>query len=110
MKNKKSPVQRDYVPAHIRHHLSSQPQSGLGIPQYCNRHSISTWSFYQWRKRYQAKLNPDAPDPKLSFKEIGILDYNGCICDVRFPSGITVSVRRGVSRDELTTVFGILAA
>lgn len=109
MENRKSPVQHDDVPAHIRHHLTSQPQSGLSIPQYCNRHSITTWSFYQWRKRYQSRLNPAAAS-QISFKEIGFLEYSGCICDVRFQSGITVTVRRGASRDELSAVFGILAA
>jgi hypothetical protein len=108
MKNRKSAVQRDDVPAHVRHHLTSQPQSGLSIPQYCNRHSITTWSFYQWRKRYQSKLNVTAGS-QISFKEIGLLAYSGCICDIRFPSGITVSVHRGASHEELSAVFCILA-
>jgi hypothetical protein len=108
MGNKKSADQHDYVPTHVRHHLTSQPQSGLSIPQYCTKHSITPWSFYQWRKRYQSKLN--APScSQISFNEIGLLSYSGCIFDIRFPSGITVSVHRGASHEELAGVVDILS-
>jgi hypothetical protein len=109
MENQKSVVPHDEVPAHVRHHLTSQPQSGLSIPRYCSQNSITAWSFYQWRKRYQSMLN-EAVDSKVSFHEIGTFDYSGCLCDIRFPSGITVSIRRGVSPNELSAVFGLIAA
>lgn len=108
MRNKKSAVQHDDVPTHVRQHLTSQPQSGLSIPQYCNKHSITPWSFYQWRKRYQSKLNVPSRS-QISFNEIGLLAYSGCICDIRFPSGITVSVHRGASHEELAGVIAVLS-
>ena len=108
MGNKKSADQHDYVPTHVRHHLTSQPQSGLSIPQYCNKHSITPWSFYQWRKHYQSKLNAHFRS-QISFKEIGSLTYSVSICDIRFPSGITVSVHRGASHEELAGVIDILS-
>lgn len=97
------------VPAHVRRHLLSYPRSGLSVQKYCGRHSIPTSSFYQWRKRYQSKLAASTGGG-LSFSELGILEHAGCVCDIRFPSGMTVSVRRGVSYDELAGILELVAA
>jgi hypothetical protein len=96
------------VPPHVRRHLLSYPRSGLSVQKYCEKHSISTWSFYQWRKRYQSKLNTSARSG-FSFAELGILEHAGCVCDIRFPTGITVSVRRGVCSDELGAILELVA-
>ena len=108
MENRKSPVWRAEVPTHVRRHLTAQPHSGLTIAEYCRRHSISAWSFYQWRKRYLAKLGVEDGD-NVSFKEIGFCAHGGSVCDIRFPSGITVTVRRGISRDELGGILELVA-
>lgn len=99
--------QTDSVPSHVRRHLLSHPRSGLSVAQYCKKHSISTWSFYQWRKRYQSKLSVSA-QKGFSFNELGVLKHAGCICDIQFPFGVTVSVRRGAPRDELAAIFNLL--
>ncbi len=108
MRNKKSAVHHEDVPTHVRQHLTSQRQSGLGIPQYCNKRSIKPWSFYQRRKRYQSELNAPSRS-QTSFKEIGSLTYSVSICDIRFPSGITVSVHRGASHEDLAGVIAVLS-
>jgi len=97
------------VPAHVRQHLTSQPSSGLSVQQYCDKHSISTWSFYQWRKRYQSRLGA-VKSGQLSFAELSFVDNSGGIYDIRFPSGLTVSVHRGATPDELATIFTLAAA
>jgi hypothetical protein len=99
----------DTVPAHVRRYLLSYPRSGLSVQKYCEKHSISTWSFYQWRKRYESKLAASSAE-RFSFAELGVLEHAGCVCDIRFPAGITISVHRGTSRDELTAVFDLVAA
>lgn len=110
MKNQETVVASDDVPSHVRHHLTSQPQSGLSIPQYCNQNSISSWSFYQWRKRYQSKLTDTSAvvGSRFSFSELGVLEHAGNICDIRFPTGITISVNRGVSREELSGILAVV--
>lgn len=99
----------DAVPSHVRHHLLSHPRSGLSVQRYCEKHSISTWSFYQWRKRYQSKLTATA-GKRFSFADLGIIEHAGCVCDIRFPSGISVSVLRGTSRDELAAVLELVTS
>jgi len=85
MRDKRSAVHHEDAPTHVRQHLTSQPQSGLSIPQYCNKRSIKPWSFYQRRKRYQSELNAPSRS-QTSFKETGSLTYSVSICDIRFPS------------------------
>ena len=99
----------DTVPAHVRRHLLSYPRSGLSVQKYCEKHSISTGSFYQWRKRYQSKPTASSAE-QFSFAELGVLEHTGCVCDIRFPAGITISVRRGTSRDELAAVLDLVIA
>jgi hypothetical protein len=99
----------DAIPSHIRHHLLSHPRSGLSVQRYCEKNSISTWSFYQWRKRYQSKLTLSTGN-RISFTELGILENAGCVCDIRFPSGVSVAVRRGISHEELAGILELVQA
>lgn len=104
---KRSVVPSVEIPAHVSEHFVAQSRSGLTIKAYCARHSISAWSFYQWRKRYRkAKLSAPATP---SFSEVGLLDLSGGVCDIRFPGGVTVSVHRGAPKDELTSVFSLVS-
>ena len=97
------------VPTHVRQHFLSQSRSGLNIRQYCAKHSISVGTYYQWRKRYRSQPIA-AQGNQLSFADLGVLAHSGSVCDIRFPSGTTVSVHRGISHDELAVILDLLAA
>lgn len=102
-------VSEPRVPAHIRRHFSKQQRSGLSIKAYCEKHSLSLFSFYGWRKRYRAAPAVHRPR-RASFHEAGVFDIAGAgaVCDVRFPSGVTLSIRQGAAREDLETVFGLV--
>jgi hypothetical protein len=36
---------------HYRTLIRRQEGSSLSVPRFCKRNAVSTWTFYQWRKR-----------------------------------------------------------
>lgn len=41
-----------------RGRIAEQKRSGLSIKQFCKEHRITTWSFYDWRKRLRESAAP----------------------------------------------------
>lgn len=93
------------IPAHIAEHFSAQKKSGLTIKAYCKEMSLSCGTFYGWRTEY---LNKPAKQKAPSFKEIDFVNHRSPICDIRFSTGISVSVFRGASASDLLPVFKLL--
>lgn len=105
----KTKAQSKKTPAHIHRHLHSQSQSGQSVRQYCREHSLSAWSFYHWRKRYQTKqLAPDI-EHAYSFTEVGSLSSPSVLCEVRFPTGISVTVHQGMPVVEVAAVLRLFS-
>ncbi|NBB75819.1 MAG: hypothetical protein GVY02_00440 [Bacteroidetes bacterium] len=100
-----------HVPAHVRHHFDQHMRSGLTIKAYCEKHSLSAQSFYDWRKRYGG-MNLARPGQResSSFCGVGVIDLlrGGSVCDIRFPDGVVVSVQRGASAETLGIVFDLV--
>jgi hypothetical protein len=94
------------IPEHVQRHLDDQKQSGLSIRAYCAKLSLPVWTFYGWRRKYVRPSANDSGQPQ--FSELGRIDLFGTVCEVHLPSGITVAVKRGVSREELSRLFEIL--
>lgn len=98
---------RSKIPSHIREHFINQRRSGLSIKAYCEKHSVSAFSFYAWRKRY-GKAAPNGRPREALFRDMGLLATGGGVCDVRFPTGLVVSVRPGAGREELEQIFDVV--
>ena len=96
-----------YILAHVRSHLSAQARSALSIKDYCKEKELCLGTFYQWRKNYIVKVS-SRQSP--SFKEIKLSSFTSSVCTVQFPSGVTVHVNRGVSFNDLSSVFHLLGA
>ena len=93
------------IPDHIREHLETQSKSGKSIRQYCREHSLSPWSFYHWRKRYQTKRPTPNIKRAYSFTEVGSLSGPSVLCEVRFPTGVSVTIHQGVPAVEVAKVL-----
>ena len=100
------------IPAHVLRHFKNHRASGLSIRAYCKRRGISTWTFYNWRKFYKeppsSSLPARSPLP-VSFSSLGPFPIHQGLCDIRFPCGITVTVHRGASSEELVPIITALA-
>jgi hypothetical protein len=102
------------IPAHVLRHFRNQWHSGLSIRAYCHRSGISSWTFYNWRKFYKEPTPRSSTSTKkatlpVSFSTFGPFSVNPGLCDIRLPSGITVTVHRGASREELLPIILALA-
>jgi hypothetical protein len=100
------------IPAHVLNHFRKQRQSGASIQAYCKRSGISTWTFYNWRKLY--KEPPLASlvkrlEPRISFSTLGPFSTSTGLCDIRFPSGITITVHRDTSSETLVPIIRALS-
>lgn len=40
--------------------ILAQAESGTPVPDVCREHKVSTFTFYQWRKKFQGMSVPDA--------------------------------------------------
>lgn len=49
--------------------ISRQPPSGLSIARFCERHQISTASFYKWRR----ELSPTTDQQRQAFLPVEVL-------------------------------------
>jgi len=103
--HQKTKAQSPQAPAHIHRHLHTQSQSGLSVQQYCREHSLSPWSFYHWRKRYQTKRPTPNIKRAYSFTEVGSLSGPSVLCEVRFPTGVSVTIHQGVPAVEVAKVL-----
>ena len=100
------------IPAHVLRHFTNQRHSGLSIRAYCKRKGISSWTFYNWRKFYKepATLSPAKRSTQpVSFSSLGAFSINPGLCDIRLPKGITITVHRGATREELLPIITALA-
>jgi len=95
------------IPANVQHHFSQQECSGLSIQAYCKENSLSAYTFYTWRKRY-GKTNRRRSAERSSFAELGFLRLNDSVCELRFPSGVSMTVHHGAQREDLAVVFALI--
>jgi hypothetical protein len=107
------------IPPHIRHHLQKQPLSGKTITEYCRKAGFSSWTFYNWRKRYGNQLKESEngktfppSKPPLSFATIGTLHLQESrqpLFDIRFSTGTTVSVYGAITADQLSPFLSLIS-
>lgn len=107
------------IPAHVQRHLSALPQSGKTITAYCREAGISTWSIYDWKRRYGGKISkPSTPVsartdvPTVSFAALGALSTRSTSparFDIRLVNGTTVSVYEGTTAEELAPFLRLVA-
>ena len=93
------------IPPHIEEHFLAQKKSGLTIKAYCAEMSLSSGTFYGWRTEY---LNKPIKQKPPSFKEINFYTDRSPVCDIRFGTGVSISVFRGASASDLSPVFQLL--
>lgn len=93
------------IPSHIEEHFLAQKKSGLTIKAYCMEKSLCCGTFYGWRTEY---LSKPAKQKTPSFKEINLFTDRSPVYDIRFRTGVTVSVFRGASTSDLLPVFKLL--
>lgn len=93
------------IPPHIEEHFLAQQKSGLTIKAYCKEKSLSIGTFYGWRTVH---LNKPGKQKSPSFKEINLFTDRSPVYDIRFRTGVTVSVFRGASTSDLLPVFKLL--
>jgi hypothetical protein len=100
------------IPAHVLHHFQKQRQSGASIQAYFKRSGISTWTFYNWRKLYKKPpiASPERRlEPQISFSTLGPFSTSSGLCDIRFPSGITITAHRDASSETLVPIIRALS-
>ena len=93
------------IPPHIEEHFLAQAKSGLTIKAFCQEKSLCSGTFYGWRTEY---LNKPAKQKTPSFKEINLFTARSPVYDIRFRTGVTVSVFRGASTSDLLPVVKLL--
>ena len=96
---------RKTIPSHIEEHFLAQKKSGKTIKAYCEEHSLCCGTFYGWRTEY---LNKSSKQKAPSFKEINLFTQHSPVCEVRFCTGVSVSVFRGASVSDLLPVFKLV--
>ena len=79
--------------------VDRQAATGERVEEVCKRQGVSTWSFYQWRKRLQA--NPTGQH--FTTVELGVVNEY----EVRCRNGRSVVVRGAVSPAVLASILSI---
>jgi len=102
-----SPEPAAAIPEEIQQHFTLQQSSGLSIQAYCKEHSLSAGTFYTWRKRY-GQTKRRLPRQQPCFSELGIFRLSEGVCELRFPTGVTMTVHHGAHREELAMVIDLL--
>jgi hypothetical protein len=96
------------VPAHIGRHFFKHERSGLSIRAYCEKASLSAWTFYGWRRKYCPRRKPQQYAPV--FQEIPLSALRRtAICEIEFPSGIKVTINSGAPREEIAVALQLLS-
>lgn len=86
--------------------ISRFEESGLTVPQFCEREGIGAASFYHWRSRLsspgtrrkrRAQADPAMPAPRGDFLDLGTLGAGSSRMEVRVElgGGLVVHVTRG---------------
>lgn len=86
----------------------------LGVTEFCQREQISTASFYQWRKKLDARTavstrQPRSAEPK--FLPVVVTDRLGpAAVTLRLPGGATIDLPASLEREQLAELFAACIA
>ena len=97
------------LPEHVSDHFRRHLQSGLSIQAYCKQANISAWSFYSWRKRYRVKTSGRRRQKAVTFESLGTLSLQQPRFDLRFPSGMSISVYCGTTVEEVAPFITLMS-
>jgi len=119
MKFHRKPLSRRLSQSEGFAHIESYFRSGLRPSEYYQRHAISEWQFYSWRRRYLA-LHPEMSSPSSSdaptekrFHEVifhespSVTSGFGSGLEIHYPHGVKVVVdSRG--RLDMETLYSLI--
>lgn len=86
--------------------IAAQARSGLSIKQFCKERGVTTWSFYNWRKRLR---EPGAV--RFALVERGPAERERTTeaqLELILPGGARMHIRSGVDGATLRTVLEAL--
>ncbi len=89
-----------------RERIAEQARSGLCIKQFCKERGVTSWSFYDWRKR----LRESGP-VRFALLERGSAGREGVTeahLELILPGGARMYIRSGVDGATLRTVLEAL--
>lgn len=79
--------------------ILKRERSGKRVGEICGENGVSTWSFYQWRKR----LGEKRARPDFTEIEVGIVNEY----EVRCRNGRSVVVRGAVTPEVLASILSV---
>jgi hypothetical protein len=90
-----------------RERIAEQERSGLSVKQFCEQRGLTSWSFYDWRKR----LRETSPVVRFAVVDRSAdrqQAANGADMEVVFAAGERLLIRGGVDQATLRTVLRAL--
>lgn len=87
-------------------HVAAQARGTLSVKEYCRRHGLSVWSFYNHRRRTRPSLEP-AP---LSFTEFALPSTSSAsLVSIHFPNGMRLEIPATLAGLDVTSLAEVLA-
>jgi hypothetical protein len=91
----------------VRRHVEAQQSSGLSIAAYCRGHGLSSWTFYEWRKRCGQQPRQAVKPTGLSFVELP-LGASGHAFELSLGEGLTLRFGRASTPLEIRDLVAAL--
>ena len=108
------------IPPHVQRHLFALRQSGKTVTSYCRESGISTWSIYDWKRRYGKKVStpPAAVSPRTDLPSVGFAALGTFSTrsnppvrfDIRLINGTSISVYEGTTAEELAPFLELIGS
>lgn len=90
----------------IRKHLVAQRGSGLSIKAYCEKSSLSPWTFYGWQKRHGSSLS--RVQSGMRFFDVGVVGSGGAPFELIFSHGLRLRLNAGFDRGDLSALLDLV--
>ena len=92
---------KEDILSHLRHHKSSC----LTVEDYCREHSIAVSTFFNWRKKYSAKLTQQSDS--VAFVPVSVTPPEATGYEIVY-SNLTIRVPSGIKQSALRELFTVL--
>jgi|SRR6516164_7388036 transposase-like protein len=84
--------------------IQRHKNSGLSVDSFCQQHGVSSWSFYQWRKR----LGTDDAVRFALVETGGVKQPDSASIEICLGNGDRLQIAPGVDATTLRTVLAVL--
>lgn len=84
---------------------------GMSVAAFAQKHGVSAWSIYSWRRQERERKNKREDGP-TEFIQVQVAPSRESLAplEVELTDGVRVHVRAGFDEDELRRLLGVLAS